>query len=507
MPVRELVVDGVRVFHLPGPSKTRATLSFGVGLRDETFETVGITHLVEHLAMAQLPKSHLDANATVGVGYTAFYAEGRPAEVGDFLRRVCTALADLPLDHLDREKAVLEAEAGVGAHLSMAAAWAARYGFDGPGLTTTPGRGPMGISGEEVLAHVVEHFTAARAVLAVLGPLPEGLRLPLLAGTSPAPVHRTPLPRLGDGPEWVPASPSPGVALLLDGLEPDDDVTRLAGSVLCERLEDAARDQLGVAVSLAFDLMEGPDGDVLTIAVDHDDDAASAVAGLVWEQLVDLAANGPTQAELDHMRGWYATTVDTDDEEVVEEEPFRRASHVVMRTTTSHPARSLAETAAALAAATREDVRDRLAAAVRRALLVVPEDTRLPDEALRAAPIPERAWCAHGRELPPGRVVRPTLRHRLSRHGGFRSLVLSDERLAWEDEDGDVHGMRWDDVVLAVERDDASAVVVIGRHLCNVELRRSTFGREAFDEVLRHLAPHLERSRAREAVAERSASG
>ncbi|MBC3760865.1 hypothetical protein ACUN7V_16445 [Quadrisphaera oryzae] len=497
---RELVVDGVRVFHQPGPSKTRAVLFFGVGLQDESFETIGLTHLVEHLVMAQLPKSHLDANATVTVDHTAFYAHGRPDEVGAFLRRVCTALADLPLDHLDREKDVVATEASVGADLTTAAAWAARYGFAGAGLVVTPGYGPLVHTAQGVAAHVAAHFTAGRAAIGVLGPLPEGLELPLRpGGPSPADAsapRRFPRPRLGDGPEWVEDAPSPGVALLLDGLDPDDHAVRVAQTLLAERLEEVERNHAELTFSVVSETVDGPDGDVFTLAVDGPEDSAGEAARLVWEQLGDLAANGPAQAELDDVLRAYADRVDPTDEDVAENEPFRLAAETAIGVAAGRPgATALAQIAAGVARTTREDVRDLLATAARRALLVVPEGARLPESAQQVAPISRRPWCPEVAELPPGRQLRPPLWRRLARTCADRTLVLGEHSIAQRDETGIVHEVRWEDVVGVVEKDGGPGVVVLGLDTCHIWVHPHCYGRPVLEEVLRRLAPHTERMR------------
>ncbi|TNM69687.1 insulinase family protein [Streptomyces sp. NP160] len=497
--VRELVVDGVRVFHQPGPSKTRAALFFGVGRQDEAFETIGLTHLVEHLAMSQLPKSHLEANASVSVSETAFFAHGRPEEVATFLRRICTALADLPLDHLHREKDVVATEGGAGGDLTAAAAWTARYGFEGAGLLATPGYGPLVHTGDDVLAHVREHFTAARAALAVLGPLPEGLALPLPAGGPSAPggpaPRRFPRPLLGDGPEWV-EGPSPGVALLLDGLAPEDYAVRVAHTLLCERLEDVEREHPELSFSVSSDRMDGADGDVFTLVVDVPEEAAGQAAALVWEQLVELAANGPGQAELEGVLEAYAAQVDPTDEDVVENEPFRHAGETVQAVAAGRQGVTpLARIAAAVASTTRDDVRERLAVAARRALLVLPEGVRLPDSAQQAAPITERSWCPQVSELPAGRRLRPPLHRRLLRTCADRTLVLGEHSIAQQDETGSVHEVRWEDVAGVVEVDGGPGVVVLGRNTCHVWVHPHCCGRAAHAEVLDRLAPHVERMR------------
>lgn len=107
------VVDGVPVVWTQGPAPLSATLVFGCGARDESFPTIGVTHMVEHLAMSTLPKAHHPRNASVGLDTTEFMAEGRPDQITAFLDGICRALTDLPLGRLDSERGVLEAEGGM----------------------------------------------------------------------------------------------------------------------------------------------------------------------------------------------------------------------------------------------------------------------------------------------------------------------------------------------------------------------------------------------------------
>ena len=78
-----------------GPAPLTATLTFGCGVRDESFMSIGVTHLIEHLAMSTLPRLHHDHNASVDLESTTFYATGRSEQIVAFLRQVCEALADL----------------------------------------------------------------------------------------------------------------------------------------------------------------------------------------------------------------------------------------------------------------------------------------------------------------------------------------------------------------------------------------------------------------------------
>jgi hypothetical protein len=108
--VQRIEIDGVPVFSAPGPERVTAALMFGIGIRDESYATLGITHLIEHLVMGSLPKSSLQSNGMTTVDSTHFHATGRPEAVAAFVEGVCAALDDFPLDRIEAEIGVLQAE-------------------------------------------------------------------------------------------------------------------------------------------------------------------------------------------------------------------------------------------------------------------------------------------------------------------------------------------------------------------------------------------------------------
>jgi hypothetical protein len=126
--VNRTEIDGVPALWANGPEPLQAALMFGCGTRDEAFRSIGVTHLIEHLVMSTLPRLHHEHNASVDLEVTAFYAAGEPKHVVAFLEQVCRALADLPLQRLEREAGVLTAEGGSPAHPTTASLLARRYG-------------------------------------------------------------------------------------------------------------------------------------------------------------------------------------------------------------------------------------------------------------------------------------------------------------------------------------------------------------------------------------------
>src|SRR4051794_34416142 len=108
-------VGGAPVFTRPLPSRfhvcTVGPVIFPGGPADETVARLGLTHMVEHLALFGLVDSSLDMNALVHDARTEFMCAGDPEEVSEFFRHVTRALCDLPVSRLEAEKRVLESEA------------------------------------------------------------------------------------------------------------------------------------------------------------------------------------------------------------------------------------------------------------------------------------------------------------------------------------------------------------------------------------------------------------
>jgi predicted Zn-dependent peptidase len=201
--MNETEVDGVPVLWAEAPGPLTGTLVFGVGARDETFRTIGVTHLVEHLAMSTLPRVHYEHNAAVDLDKTEFYAAGKPEHVVSFLAAVCEALGDLPLDRIEKEAGVLAAEGGHVAHPTAAVLLNRRFGANGAGLALWEGPGYDRLTAEHVTEHVRKFFTKANAVVTFTGAAAGGADVALArrgaAGTRHAIGHRRRARELGCG--------------------------------------------------------------------------------------------------------------------------------------------------------------------------------------------------------------------------------------------------------------------------------------------------------------------
>lgn len=296
--MQQTSIDGVPVLWEDGPAPLTAVLVFGVGVRHETFRTVGITHLIEHLAMGALPKSPVDANAEVEVGMTTFHATGRPELVVDFVNGVCAALSALPLDRLEHEVGVLKAEDSIVVHPAVAQSLVTRYGYLAQGLAGSTGAGPEQIRRDEVVEHAARYFNRANCVLVLTGAPPAGLRLDLPEGTRSAPPVAPhldlPLPGRLSGPEIPIAA--------VTGLTPLD-----AGSWLGAILTDCVTDELRHREGVAYDIdgtgvrVDDRQG-LLAVWSNGHEDKMQLVAQSMWRTLGRVATDGPTPDELGHVR-------------------------------------------------------------------------------------------------------------------------------------------------------------------------------------------------------------
>ncbi len=471
--VQRTQIDGVPVFTAAGPERTTAALVFGVGLRDETFATIEVTHLVEHLAMAALPRTHLRCNAVTDVDSTAFFATGRPAAVRAFLEGICRALADLPTERMAAEAGVLQAEGCGTGSSTVSALWAARYGLTGPGLTVSAGPGPEHLTEETVRAHAARWFVRGNAALWCHGPLPEGLRLPLPDG--PRPQRRVPAPRPQDGPVWT-RTDAPGVGLLLATDRPADVALAVAVDVVKDRLRERARHTRGLSYavdSLTLDL--AADRREVAVVVDARSGRDAEVADLLWQTFAELCADGPTAGEVAHAVAGLEAELDEEDAAGAELADAAYCAAVGL------PSRPAAATLAAWRATTPAQVTAALRRAEPTAVLAV------PDTAVWDGPDPRvvrRPLCGTLPDLPPGTLFRPPLHRRLLDPGARVALVVSDDGLAHRDADGDVHGIPWSRVEALVPTDDGAGVSVVSRDLCAVLVHPDRYGRRAVAAVV-----------------------
>ncbi|MEV7783590.1 insulinase family protein [Kitasatospora sp. NPDC088351] len=452
------VIDTIPVFWTEAPGPLEAILMFGCGARDETMRTLGVTHLVEHLAMSTLPRLHHDHNASVDLALTQFTCSGRPEQVVEFLARVCEALTALPVERIEQESGVLAAEDGRVADPQTGELLSHRYGVQGLGLAAYRGPGADRIPLDAVRETVTRYFHAGNAALVLTGPPPAGLRLPLPAGERPdrGPAQTA----LHTGPSWRQEDvPGPGLALHGDLNDP---ALLLAVKVLAHRLRETVRHQHGLSYDVdSSAVFAGPGHGERTICLDAREGQEQRVTELLWREALRLARDGVTEDELaEELEG--AREAWNDPRSTAYE--LGEAAADLLLGDDYQDAAARLDT---LAGVTPGQVRQALADALRTALLVVPCDTEVDLVQPAGTGLP-RYLCGQGVELPAGgQVFRPPLADRLRYSGARKARLVVDDAGVWvRQPDGEVHHVPFDEVVGVEMRGPGR--VVFGRSTCFV---------------------------------------
>lgn len=437
------------MFWVDGPAPLAAVLMFRVGFRDEPFPLRGITHLVEHLAMSRLGRRHHEHNASVSVATTAFEASGSAEAVAAFLADVCGALHDLPTDRLETERKVLavEAEDGLGIlelHLLL------RYGLRGPGLAGAVPPAPDGLDAAAVRDWAGRHFLRSTAVLALTGPPPAGLRLPLPDG--PAPDRPPVAPIDLGGPVWTEHPGDRGIALSM--AIPTTEAASAGARIARQRLTDELRHRLGLVYDVDLDLAGSATADdgLLSLVADPPARAAARAAAVIDSVLRDLGRHGPTPAELadDLAEG---RAVDEDPRSAIGKAAAAAGEHLHRRREWD-PDTARAERESVTAA----DVRAVFAGYPATAILAVPQGV-VPDVP-GYGPYPEHLDPPVAGQVFKRQVFGPVPR-------GSR-LVVGEDGVSLVGRDGSAT-VRWDDVV-GYGTGDAEVRTLYGGNGCVIDL-------------------------------------
>lgn len=405
--ISRTTIDGVEVFWADAPGPPIATLTFRVGVVDENLYVRGITHMVEHLALQPLALQTYTYNGFVDQLRTTFTATGEPGELAGFLRTVCAGVTDPPVDRLEHERQILLTESGGHDAGALGALLATRYGPRGPGLIAYDELGLHHLDADRIKEWARRYFRPENAVLWLNKEPPPGLTLPLDPGGSRRPVEETePVPLTL--PAWMEQGErGVGVSYLHDRTVA---VSALL-QVLERRLQQNLRYDRGIAyeVGASYFPLSGQTAHS-TIWSDVLKDNAEVARDVTIETLEQLAAEGPTEDEVEQRRR---------DLEKAHTDPLAvpgKLDWVTQLYLLDPPAadRDLIEETRAM---TRADVQAAAAGLAPGALYVVPSGTTMPAGYER---VPENST-----DEVRGRVHRPVG----TIAGGDQKLVVGEEGL------------------------------------------------------------------------------
>lgn len=367
-------IDGVPVFWTPWEHQPqRVAIRFRVGVADEPLALRGVSHLIEHLALHRFGETPYGFNATVGQAVTTFNATGRSHEVHAFLEGVVRELADLPYDRLGLEKRVLDVEeAGMGTG-SRARFHQLRFGAASYGRTIKRELARPLLEPEAIERWRTDWFTRGNAVVWMTGEPPEGLELPLPDGPRQPPPVAEPLPSV----EF------PAYALGTDGelaiglIGPESDAFRAALYIARRRLVECLRLERGVAYGvlrdtqvLGYGRMHG------ALSLDCSNEHAPFAVDRLMAILGELAADGPTEEELEFERDGIARAIEDMESPIdeIEDASFDELMGV--------PVRSLDEWHASVESLSARDCAAALAEALPTAILDIPPEAEsaVPDD-------------------------------------------------------------------------------------------------------------------------------
>jgi len=453
-------VNGIPALWTAGPPPYTAALVVRAGAQDETVRTTGVAHLVEHLVMTGQPRTTLDVNASVDDVITVFHATGDRDEVTQWLARVCDAVHDLPLDRIELEARVLDAEDGDSVDPAVAWSAGARFGVGGAGMLGRQGAPHRTLRRDHVLDFTGRHYTASNAVLVSTGEPPEDPRIRLPEGPRPDPVEtqesHLQLPAYLSGP------PIPIVSWLARRAA----AAPVLGELVCDLLVEALRHGEGIVYDVAIGStpVSAHEGLAVLWADGSEEDQPRILAEVV-EVLRTLAEDGPRDADLAHHKALARARM-SDPRGTVE-----HLLHCALRLLEGRPVLTAEEEIAEVEAVTADEVRQAAQRAVETLLLAGSEPAptgiagipdRSDDDDPQCPAVEGRTWKRKLLSTAPRdlRVVvgddglTQTVHGR--RHGGrwadlagvakgpdFRALVFSDggQLMVWPTSIGDGEGL------------------------------------------------------------------
>lgn len=437
---RRSTVNGIPALWTEGPEPYTAALVVGAGVCDETLRTAGVAHLVEHLVMAAMPRTTLETNAWVDDELTVFHATGPREAVDEWLGTLCRVVRDLPLERLEVEARVLEAEDGAAAPPALAFMAGARYGTDGVGALGRHGAPSRTLTRDHVRDFVARRYVSGNAVVISTGAPPEHADVRLPDGARPTrPEARESCLAL---PGYVADPPVPLASWLVERTP----VAPVLLTLVIEALTRSLRHDQGLVYEV--DGGSSPVDDATLLAVLWADGAEEGQVRVLESTvgvLRDLAASGPEPSELAHEQAVARQRL-TDPRGTVD-----RLVVGAYRLLAGRPVRTAEEESTDVEAVTREDVARAAARALETLLLA---GTRPAPGGI--AGVPDRT----DDEPPPVPEVtgRPWTRRLLSTAPRDLRVVIGESGMT-QTAHGHRHGGSWADLRGVAQGPDFRALV------------------------------------------------
>lgn len=293
-PVSVVDVDGIPAYWADVRSAFVGSLIFGVGRRDETARTAGLAHLIEHLVMARIGRVHLAHNATTGDEAVAFYAQGSPAAVADYLTRVAHAIStlhEITDDAVAEQRRIISNELGDDDERPGRGHLVDRFGNQSLGLLDLGSPAHRSHTRAEVLRFADDWLHAGNAALSFTGAVPEGLSLRL----PPArPMPARPEPTVIRHGQWVVNGQTPVVISL--ALDTEDLATaNIAATLVADALFDTLRTERHLIYSAdPFFFPLSSESCIAGYALDPRPEHALEAAAAALEVIRGFASDGPT---------------------------------------------------------------------------------------------------------------------------------------------------------------------------------------------------------------------
>jgi len=436
-------VGGVAVIWAEIDAPPQATLRFRVGRADERVPQRSITHLLEHVALAELYREDLPMNGMVSTVFLEFTIEAEGDELTTLLGRLVSALVEPDPERIDSERRIIGTETqneklSATDRIMHILCGGRHYGLDvysAYRLDT--------ISGEELREWSTRWCTRDNAVLMLNRRPPDGLAEALAA--------------LPSG-EWM-AQPSPdelqpGLALPvqktsqlfggvdLGGVLPEESAILPLLWCLRNRGKRRLRHELGLSYSpwAASEWL-----DYHHVLVKFGSDCVEEHVVQVrdeWLKILDeIARDGATEEELERQRDLYRGDQDGD-AEVLSADLERTAQATLMHS----PVRTAAALSAEMEAMTGADV-----AAVARKLrdVLVLDVPEVPDVGR-----PEGFSSYDDRLLPSLAGSDPRQVRAENEDGETEALTMTTEGVSWQTGDEAPLVQRFDELVAVAEVED-----------------------------------------------------